>query len=87
MVILKDGKSLQKDGFLRDKKGMIQIPMVMFQKKFNSRDDTLSLMNRHVSYPSVSKYSKKHRYDKFSKMTGTSKPVELYDVVMLIMLI
>ena len=37
-------------------------------------------MNRHISYPSVSKYSKKHKYDKFS-MTGTKRPVELFDVV------
>jgi hypothetical protein len=27
-------------------------------------------------------YSKKHRYDKFSAMTGTQKPVEIFDVVM-----
>ena len=76
-------KAVQADGFLRDKKGMIQIPMVMFKRNSIARDDTLtSAMNRHVSYPSVSKYSKKHKYDKFSAMTGTSKPVELYDVVM-----
>ena len=31
---------------------------------------------------SISRYSKKHRYDKFSAMTGTEKPVEVYDVVM-----
>ena len=76
-------KAVQADGFLRDKKGMIQIPMVMFKRNSIARDDTLtSAMNRHVSYPSVSKYSKKHKYDKFSAMTGTSRPVELYDVVM-----
>ena len=39
-------------------------------------------MNRHISYPSVSRYSKKHKYDKFSAMTGTKRPVELFDVVM-----
>ena len=27
-------------------------------------------------------YSKKHRYDKFSAMTGTAKPVEIFDVIM-----
>lgn len=76
-------KAVQADGFLRDKKGMIQIPMVMFKRNSIARDDTLtSAMNRHVSYPSVSKYSKKHKYDKISAMTGTSRPVELYDVVM-----
>ena len=76
-------KSVQKDGYLRDKKGMLQIPLVMFKRNSINRDDALSnTMNRHVSYPSVSRYSKKHKYDKFSAMTGTQKPVEIYDVVM-----
>jgi len=75
-------KSVQKDGYLRDKKGVLQIPLVMFKRNSINRDDALSnTMNRHVSYPSVSKYSKKHRYDKFSAMTATQKPVEVYDVV------
>ena len=76
-------KSIQKDGFLRDKKGMLQIPLVMFKRNSIARDDAFAnTMNRHISYPSISKYSKKHRYDKFSAMTGTQKPVEFYDVVM-----
>ena len=75
-------KSVQKDGYLRDKKGVLQIPLVMFKRNSINRDDVLSnTMNRHVSYPSVSRYSKKHRYDKFSAMTTTQKPVEVYDVV------
>lgn len=76
-------KAVRKDGYLRDKKGQIQIPLVMFKRNSIARDDTLqSTMNRNVSYPSVSKYSKKHRYDKFSAMTGTSRPVQMYDIIM-----
>jgi len=76
-------KSVQKDGFLRDRNGMLQIPLVMFKRNSIERNDSLSnTMNRHVSYPSISRYSKKHRYDKFSAMTGTEKPVQIYDVVM-----
>lgn len=76
-------KSIQKDGFLRDKKGMLQIPLVMFKRNSIARDDAFAnTMNRHISYPSVSRYSKKHKYDKFSAMTGTKRPVELFDVVM-----
>ena len=75
-------KSVQKDGYLRDKKGMLQIPLVMFKRNSIERNDALSnTMNRHVSYPSVSKYSKKHRYDRFSAMTASEKPVEMYDIV------
>ena len=76
-------KSIKKDGYLRDKKGQLQIPLIMFKRNSIERNDTMaSSMNRHVSYPSVSKYSKKHKYDKFSAMTGTQRPVEVYDVVM-----
>jgi len=76
-------KSVQKDGYLRDKNGMIQIPLVMFKRNSVARDDTLaSTMNRHVSYSAVSRYSKKHRYDRFSAITRTEKPVNFYDIVM-----
>ena len=75
--------SVQKQGYLRDKNGVLQIPLIMFKRNSIERNDTMaSSMNRHVSYTSISKYSKKHKYDKFSAMTGTQKPVEIYDVVM-----
>ena len=75
-------KGVQRDGYFRDKNGKIQTPLIMFKRNSIERNDVLSnTMNRHVSYPSVSKYSKKHRYDKFSAMTATEKPVELYDIV------
>ena len=75
--------SVQKQGYLKDKNGALQIPLIMFKRNSIERNDTMaSSMNRHVSYPSVSKYSKKHKYDKFSTMTGTQRPVEVYDVVM-----
>jgi|TARA_R110002124_G_scaffold189366_2_gene356571 hypothetical protein len=76
-------KAIQKDGYLRDKKGQLQIPLIMFKRNSIERDEAMSsTMNRHVSYPSVSRYSKKHRYDRFSAMSGTQKPVEVFDVVM-----
>jgi len=75
--------SVQKKGYLKDKNGQLQIPLIMFKRNSIERSDTMaSSMNRHLSYPSVSMYSKKHKYDKFSAMTGTQKPVEIYDVVM-----
>jgi len=74
--------SVQKNGYLRDKKGQLQIPLIMFKRNSIARDDSMpNTMNRHVSYPGVSKYSKKHKYDKFSAMTGTTRPVEMYDIV------
>lgn len=75
--------SVQKQGYLKDKNGALQIPLIMFKRNSIERDDQMaSSMNRHVSYPSVSMYSKKHRYDKFSAMTGTTKPAAIIDVIM-----
>ena len=75
--------SVQKNGYLRDKNGMLQIPLIMFKRNSIARDDTMaSSMNRHVSYPTVTKFSKKHKYDRFSAMTGTTRPVQKYDIVM-----
>jgi hypothetical protein len=76
-------KAVRKDGYLRDKKGVIQIPLVMFKRNSVARDETLqSTMNRHVAYPAISKYSKKHKYDRFSAITQSESPVNFYDVVM-----
>ncbi len=75
--------SVQKKGYLRDKKGVIQIPLIMFKRNSIARDDAMSnTMNRHVSYPTVTKFSKKHKYDRFSAMTGTQRPVKQFDIVM-----
>ena len=76
-------KSIRKDGFLRDKKGVIQIPLVMFKRNSVARDDSMSsTMNRNVAYSAVSRYSKKHRYDRFSAITQREKPAQFYDIVM-----
>jgi hypothetical protein len=74
-------KSIQKDGYLRDKVGMIQVPLIMFKRNSISRDDSMpNTMNRNVFYPTISKYSAKHRYDRFSAMTSTNRPVEQYNI-------
>lgn len=76
-------KAVQKDGYLRDKKGQIQIPLIMFKRNSIARDDSMpSSMNRNLIYPTLTKYSKKHKYDRFSAMSGTQRPVEQYNVTM-----
>ena len=76
-------KAVRKDGYLRDKKGQLQIPLIMFKRNSVNRDETMpSSMNRNVFYPTVTKFSKKHKYDRFSAMTGTQRPVEQYNITM-----
>ena len=75
--------AVQKQGYLRDRKGQLQIPLVMFKRNSIARDDLMpSSMNRNLFYPAVTKYSKKHKYDRFSAMTGTARPVEQHNITM-----
>ena len=79
-------KAVQKEGYLRDKQGQIQIPLVMFKRNSIARDDSMpSTMNRNVFYPVVTKYSKKHKYDLFSQMTSAKKLVNNTILLCLIM--
>ena len=76
-------KAVRKDGYLRDKQGVLQIPLIMFKRNSVNRDESMpSSMNRNVFYPTVTKFSKKHKYDRFSAMTGTQRPVEQYNITM-----
>ena len=75
--------AVQKQGYLRDRDGGILLPLVMFKRNSIARDDsTVSTMNRHLIYPTITKYSKKHKYDLFSQMTGAQRPVNQYNVTM-----
>ncbi len=74
-------KSITIDGFLRDQDGQIQIPLTMIKRTgVESNDDLVNPVNRSISYPAVSQYSKKHKYDLFSKMTGFTRPKEQYNI-------
>lgn len=76
-------KSVQKDGYTKDVKGQLQVPLIMFKRNTIDRDDNMSsMMNKHVTYPAQTKYSQKHRYDNFSQMVGATRPVEQYNITM-----
>ena len=75
-------KAIQKDGFLRDRQGQIQIPLCVFKRNSIARDDAgVVTMNRSVFYTAATpQYSKKHKYDRFSQMTSARRPIEQYNV-------
>ena len=73
--------SIQKSGVYRDNNDQLQVPLLVFKRNTVERHDMLSSKNnRNISHPTVTHYSKKHKYDLFSKMTGSSRPVEQYNV-------
>jgi hypothetical protein len=77
--------SSKKDGFLKDKKGKIQRPIIMIKRTGTQKNQALSTFNRHLSYTWVKPYSQKNLYDKFGVLNGNmiapNKPVkEIYDI-------
>jgi hypothetical protein len=75
--------SARKQGVYRDSSGKIQLPLMMIRRTSISKDDTMPMLNRSVSYQTITKYSKDNRYDRFTAFGGSIKPkYELYNVMM-----
>lgn len=70
----------RKDGYLRDTRGKIQIPLIMFKRNSIERDTSLQHFREVVTMPSYRKYSPTNRYDRFSMMTATRPVYEQYQV-------
>ena len=74
-------KAATKDGYIRDQRGKIQIPLIMYKRNSIARDDSLAnTMNRNISYPTLTKYNKKQKYDKFSLMNDIKPNVEAFNI-------
>ena len=78
-------KSVQKDGFYRDKNGKIQTPLIMFKRdsieKNRNLGNKLDANNPNNFSVFQKKYSKKNIYDRFSALTNREPVVELYGVI------
>jgi len=75
-------KAAQIDGVYRDKRGKIQLPLIMFKRTTVERNDSIPMLNRFLHYPSYQRYSKKNVYDKFSILNNFQPRQEVYDVTM-----
>ena len=73
----------RRQGVYRDTRGKIQLPLMMIRRTSIAKDDTMPMLNRHVSYSGVTKYSKDNRYDRFTALGGNVKPkYEVYKITM-----
>ena len=75
-------KSARKDGVLRDVRGKIQLPLLMYKRNSIERDAASNSMNRYLSYPTYQKYNNKQKYDKFSLMNGVQPNTQNYNITM-----
>lgn len=68
-------KAIEIDGYLRDTTGKIQLPVIMFKRTSFTKNESLMTLNRYLTYPILTKYSEKNRYDKFSVLEKSNAPV------------
>jgi len=67
-------------GYLRDQRGRIQIPLVMFKRNSIERDANLAQFKDVNTLPAYKKYSQKNRYERFTLQSGATRPFEQYEV-------
>ena len=70
----------RKNGYLRDQRGKIQIPIIMFKRNSLERDSTMQHFREGTQMPAYKKYSTKNRYERFSLQNNAKPTYELYNV-------
>jgi hypothetical protein len=70
----------RKDGYLRDQRGRIQIPLMMFKRNSIAKDSSIPQLKEVNALPAYRKYSVKSKYERFSLINGATKPYEQYSV-------
>ena len=78
-------KSVQRDGYYRDKEGKIQAPIIMFKRtsieKRRDLGNKLDANNPQLHYTFQSKYTKRNQYDNFSVLQNRTPQKEFHAVV------
>ena len=78
-------KSVQKDGYFRDKEGKLQVPLIMFKRdsveKRRDLGNKIDGNNPQLYYTFQEKYTKRNQYDNFSVLQNRMPQRELHVVV------
>tara|TARA_B100002019_G_scaffold107648_1_gene92478 strand:+ start:2043 stop:3272 length:1230 start_codon:yes stop_codon:yes gene_type:complete len=72
--------AIQRDGFLRDAKGQLQRPIIVFTRTGMEKDNELVTFNKYLTMPFVKKFDKYNMYDKFSAITGAKPSYEVHNI-------
>jgi hypothetical protein len=70
----------RKNGYLRDARGQIQIPLIMIKRNTIERDTNLQHFKEELFVSTYKKYSAKNRYERFSLQTGLKPLYEVYNI-------
>jgi hypothetical protein len=79
--------TISKQGYLRDKKRQIIVPLIVFKRTGMSRDDNMPIDKLDANDPNLfysfeKKFTQHNRYDKFSVLQNISPGKEYYNVAM-----
>ena len=78
-------KSVQRDGYYRDKEGKIQTPIIMFKRdsveKRRDLGNKIDANNPQLHYTLQTKYNSRNQYDNFSAMQGRIPNKEFHAVI------
>ena len=79
--------SISKQGYLRDKKRQIIVPLIVFKRTGMTRDDNMPVDKLDANDPKLNytfqkKFTQHNRYDKFSVLQNISPGREYYNVAM-----
>ena len=70
----------RKDGYIRDARGRIQIPLVMFKRNSIERNETMANFQEINKISTYKKYSQKNKYERFSIQNSVAPVQELYEI-------
>lgn len=70
----------RKNGYIRDKRGRIQVPLIMFKRNSIERSDLMANFKEVNIISTYQKYSKKNRYERFSLQNGVAPTRDLYNI-------
>ena len=78
--------SIQKRGFMRDKKQQLIVPAIVFKRTSIEKNENVPVDKLDANRPNnfmtfQQKYSQSNRYDQFSRVIGVSPNKEFYNVV------
>ncbi len=68
-------KAAKLEGYLRDNQGKIQLPIIMFKRQSFAKNENMMTLNRYLSYPIITKFNEKNKYDRFNLLNDTVAPV------------
>jgi len=73
----------RKEGVYRDVHGKIQLPIVMLRRTGITKNESMPVLNRQVTYQYAQKVSKNNKYDLYSLLGNNSSPkYEYYNIIM-----